>query len=308
MSKKKIQDFATRAVSIFGGAAGRKMDAAGLGRQVTSHAYPGGPSWPVERIHAQLRGGSYSGCTVHVHGLMGDDLTWRKGDEDDLGGHLQREAGELPVYLRYNSGLDLHSSARRLDEWLRSLEHALSPDLPLSLICHSMGGLVCLLAINRTHAQWTRSLHRLVLLGVPQHGAPLARAASRTESLLEELGTGWSKTIAVLFQLRGDSIADLAEGVRDTPVVVPSHTRVFVAAGLLGDAPEPDAAEPEVGVVRKLLGDALVDLDSASGSIDHAHLEIFERTGHQQLMYSREVWNAVTEWWDGGPSPFERTT
>mgnify|MGYP001340359020 CR=1 FL=1 len=106
------------------------------------------------------------------------------------------------------------------------------------------------------------------------------------------MGDRFSEDPFVLFQLRGESITDLAEGVRDTPIVVPPRARVFVAAGLLGDAPT-----PEVGAVRKLLGDALVDLDSASGSLDHAHLEVFERTGHQQLMYSRAVWDAVTEWW-----------
>ncbi len=297
MPPKKIRDIATRALSIFGGAAGSKMDAAGIGRPVSAHAYPGGPPWPAERILAQLDAGSFRGCTVHVHGLMGDDLTWRKDDREDLGGHLQQHRGELPVYLRYNSGLDLHSNARRLDAWMRELEPALDANLPLSVVCHSMGGLIGLLAINRAHAPWTQQLRRLVLLGVPQHGAPLARAASRTESLLEELDTGWSKTVAVLFQLRGESITDLANGVRDTPIVVPPRARVFVAAGLLGDAPK-----PEVGAVRKLLGDALVDLDSASGSLDHAHLEVFERTGHQQLMYSRAVWNAVTEWWPASSS------
>ena len=304
MAKKALHHLATRALSIFGGAAGRRMDAAGIGRRFTAHAYPGGPAWATSRIHAQLTGETARGCTVLVHGLMGDDLTWREGEDRDLGRHLQQEFREIPAYLRYNSGLDLQSNARRLDAWLCELEPALSRERPLSLICHSMGGLVALLAIHRTRAAWTDTLQRIVLLGTPQHGAPLARAASRTESALEEIGAGWSSSLAAMFQLRGDSIADLAEGLGDTHVSLPAHTRAFVAAGLLGDAPKHEA-----GALRSALGDALVDLDSAAGSLKRAHLEIFERTGHMQLMYSRAVWNAVSEWWDTAPlSDLERTT
>ena len=237
MPTKKIRDITTRALSIFGGAAGSRMDAAGIGRPVSAHAYPGGPPWSTERILAQLDAGSFCGCTVHVHGLMGDDLTWRKDDREDLGGHLQQHCGELPVYLRYKSGLDLHSNARRLGAWMRELEPALGANLPLSVVCHSMGGLIGLLAINRAHAPWTQHLRRLVLLGVPQHGAPLARA-SRIRALTTPRAAHGSIARGISSVAHGSSRVDLirkelgAHGrwqLRAVLVVVVLEERVRVA-------------------------------------------------------------------------------
>ncbi|NJL84028.1 MAG: alpha/beta hydrolase [Chloroflexaceae bacterium] len=51
---------------------------------------------------------------------------------------------------------------------------ALYPEIPLRIIGHSMGGLICLEVLHR-HPEWHSLVHSLVLIGSPLGGASLAR-------------------------------------------------------------------------------------------------------------------------------------
>ena len=292
-----------RALSVLNGAIGGRLDAAGVGLPTTAHAYPGGPPWAHAAIAATVHGQGHRELCVMVHGLMGDDRAWRAA-EHDLGLGLARARGVLPVYVRYNSGLDLRSCARRVDGWLRGLDAQLDPDVRVNVVAHSLGGLVSLLAMSQQDARWRDRVARVVLLGVPHRGAPLARAAAWTEQSLNAREQGWARLLSEVWLLRAESIADLAQGLDQVDVRLPHGSRTFVAAGVLASPPnvQPDRTarttqSAALAGLTETLGDALVDLDSATRTFGDAHVEVFGHTGHQRLMHAPQVEAAVVRWW-----------
>lgn len=86
---------------------------------------------------------------VFVHGLMGDELIWQTGFQDEAGGPLRygpRLAAELgcrPLYVRFNSGLHISENGRALSQLLTELVEAYPQAVgELVLVGHSMGGLI----------------------------------------------------------------------------------------------------------------------------------------------------------------------
>ena len=86
---------------------------------------------------------------VFLHGLMGDELIWQTGFQDEADGPLRygpRLAAELgcrPLYVRYNSGLHISENGRALSQLLTELIETYPQAVgELVLVGHSMGGLL----------------------------------------------------------------------------------------------------------------------------------------------------------------------
>ena len=85
---------------------------------------------------------------VFVHGLMGDELIWQTGFQDEPGSRrygprLAEECHLRALYIRFNSGLHLSENGRELSRLLTELVITY-PDAmgELVLVGHSMGGLI----------------------------------------------------------------------------------------------------------------------------------------------------------------------
>jgi hypothetical protein len=85
---------------------------------------------------------------VFVHGLMGDELIWQSGFQDEPGNRrygprLAEEARLRALYIRFNSGRHLSENGRELSRLLTELVTTY-PDAigELVLVGHSMGGLI----------------------------------------------------------------------------------------------------------------------------------------------------------------------
>src|ERR1035438_4190861 len=125
---------------------------------------------------------------VLVHGLMSTESVWGfPGDPDTTYGSLLAcDHTVTPVSLRYNTGPHISDNGR---EFARLLHHLVAawpgPVRDITLIGHSMGGLVIRSACHYASAtrpwrglaclrrSWTSKVRRVVLIGVPNTGAPL---------------------------------------------------------------------------------------------------------------------------------------
>jgi len=238
---------------------------------------------------------------VLVHGLCMNDRQWKR-DGHDHGAALADQLGYLPLYLRYNSGLNIASNGRMLAEMLETLiGNWATPVEELVIIGHSMGGLVARSACHHGRSAvhvWPKYLRKLVFLGTPHHGAPLERGGHGLDLAMDL--SPYSIPITRLSKARSAGINDLSHGTiseAETTVPLPSGVKCYAAGavraakrGLLSD---------------RLIGDGLVPLDSALGhhrdtartlAIPKDRQWIGYRMGHRDLLNHPEVYSQLRAW------------
>lgn len=246
---------------------------------------------------------------VMVHGLSLSDLCWERGaaTEDDQGlglaAGLARSHGMAPVSLFYNSGRHISTNGRELAALLEELVSVWPAAVDeLSIVAHSMGGLVARSACHQATLdgrQWVQRLRHLVFVGTPHHGAPLERVGNFVDRLLD--CSPYTLPFARLGAIRSVGITDLRHGNllhqdwegkdrfadgsgRPQPVPLPARCRCSAIAGALGES---------VGVSARVIGDGLVPVASALGhhadparalSIESSRQWIAEGVGHLELL------------------------
>ena len=213
---------------------------------------------------------------VLVHGLCMNDLEWTTPRGHDHGAALERDTDLTPVYLHYNTGQHISTSGHQFSDLLERLVEAWPvPPASLSLLCHSMGGLVSRSAAHvATEAgmAWPRLLRRVVFLGTPHHGAPAERGGNRLDRAL--LKSRLTAPFARVGRLRSAGITDLRYGAlldedwrwrdrfephpdRRRPVPLPTGVEAFAMAATTGSR----SGSP----LDRLVGDGIVPLASALG-------------------------------------------
>jgi hypothetical protein len=252
---------------------------------------------------------------VLVHGLCMNDLQWTRNGHDH-GAALRRDLGYTPVYLHYNSGRHIARNGRDLAALLEALVEAWPvPVASLSLVCHSMGGLVARSAAHHgalAAHRWPAHLRHLVFLATPHHGAPMERGGAWLQLLLGV--TPYTAPFGRLGRIRSAGITDLRHGSlvdedwvgRDRfvpraelpqPVPLPAGVACFtVAATMRGVSPT---------LARHLVGDGMVLLRSALGEDDDParalafppeHRWVAEGRHHLDVLDDPEVYARVRRW------------
>lgn len=249
---------------------------------------------------------------VLVHGSSMGDLQW-SGRGLDIGAALERDLGYTAVHLRYNSGLHISTNGRSFATLLEALvEEWPVPLEELSLVAHSMGGLVSRSACHAAAAasqRWLAKLRNLVCLGTPHHGAPLERSGNLLDLALGI--SSYSAPLARLGKIRSAGVTDLRYGSildedwegrdrfeytedRRRPVPLPEGVRCFAAA----------ASTARVAG-KRLPGDGLVHVDSALGRSERPELTLAfppERQwiglgmNHLDLLGRAEVYEVLKGW------------
>jgi pimeloyl-ACP methyl ester carboxylesterase len=254
-----------------------------------------------------------------IHGLCMNDLQWQTKHQDQWVGHgaaLAAALGYTPVYLRYNTGLHTSQNGHQLASQLEQLlTHWPTPITELTVVAHSMGGLLTRSAVyyaKRNSLRWPGLLKNIVFLGTPHHGAPLERAGNWIDVILGS--TPYSRPFAKLGQLRSAGITDLRYGhVLD--VDWQGHDRFQRQPDKRQHLPLPEGvacytvaattAAKRSALVDRLLGDGLVPLHSALGRHDEpqrnlvftaASQSIAYRTNHMALLSSPAVSTQIIEW------------
>ena len=238
---------------------------------------------------------------VLVHGLCMNDQHWTR-DGHDHGAALADELGYLPLYLRYNSGLQISSNGKALAELLETLiRNWTQPVEEVAIIGHSMGGLVARSACHHGrvagHA-WLKHLGKLVFLGTPHHGAPLERGGNGLEFLMDL--SPYSVPLTGISRARSAGINDLRRGkisATQHPVPLPSGVKCYALAAA--------RASQRSALSERLVGDGLVPLDSALGqhrdaawklAIPETRQWVGYRMGHGDLLSSPDVYAQLHSW------------
>ncbi|HJV87680.1 MAG TPA: alpha/beta hydrolase [Noviherbaspirillum sp.] len=252
---------------------------------------------------------------ILVHGLCMNDLQWqRQGHEH--GAALARDLGYTPLYLHYNSGMHISTNGRELAALLQTLVQQWPYPLEeVSLLCHSLGGLVARSACHyaaQEQLSWLPMLRKLVFLGTPHHGAPLERVGNWVHTVLE--ATRYAAPFSRLGKIRSAGITDLRHGNlldedwkgRDRfartddlpqPVPLPEGVDCYALAVMLSK----NGGE----FSERVLGDGLVPLDSALGrhadparclAIPPERQWIGLGMGHLELLGSAEAYAQMRRW------------
>jgi pimeloyl-ACP methyl ester carboxylesterase len=229
---------------------------------------------------------------LFLHGLGETEHAWRLADEDSAGeGYAERLAssvGAVPLLLRYNSGLRIAHNGAALSVLLAELtERWPVPIRRLDLVGHSMGGLVLRHACHAavvTGEPWVRSVRRMVYLGSPHRGAPLAHRVDQLASRLARYAQ--SRTWGEFLDRRSAGIRDLVAGVADTDVPLLAHsTHHGVAACVTANEHHP---------LANILGDLLVPVDSARGAL--TDVETLPSSHHFHLLNDPRIHTHLLRW------------
>ncbi|NKI33988.1 alpha/beta hydrolase [Wenzhouxiangella sp. XN79A] len=226
---------------------------------------------------------------VFLHGLCLHPGLWTP---DDDGPGLPERIGDLPgrsvLHLHYNTGRPVADNGAELATRLADL-HARWPVAleRLTLIGHSMGGLVARSAAHHGHASqqaWTDYLADIVTLGTPHAGAPLERAGHRLERALG--WTPYTRPFNRLGRMRSAGITDLRHG-RITACGgapgLPETTRLHLLAA--SRSPEGHRTPSGDGLVPPHSGLAIgLPLDPT-----RLHRRLIHDCGHLALMHHNAV-------------------
>lgn len=301
------------ALAVINGLLGDRLEAAGSSLRIPMQLF--GPAGQDLEVTPGALPTTPSHACLFVHGLASTERLWLPEREDDAhvayGPALSRTLGLVPLYARYNSGRHVSTNGQELAARLEALCGAWPQLQSLTLVGHSMGGLVvrsaCHYGLQAGHA-WVPRLRRMVLLGSPSHGAPLEQLAHVAAFTLDAIWNPWTKLVGKLINLRSAGIKDLRHGYvldedwrhRDVDVLAlrrprapeaPPGVRWSVALGRLG-VPE--------GALGSVLGDGLVregsgrgvGIGNPQGVLPEARVRVFEGVSHPGLMWTP----AVLEW------------
>lgn len=262
---------------------------------------------------------------VLVHGLCMNDLQWdRPGRASDRRGGdavgrfsvLARDLGCTAIYLHYNSGRHISTNGREFAALMQTLiEQWPVPLEELVIVAHSMGGLVARSACHYGAAagyDWPRHLRKLIFLGTPHHGAPLARGGHWVDMLLEV--SPYTAPFARLGKIRSAGITDLRNGnlldedwagrdrferaaSRPHMVPLPDGVRCYAMAATIGKQGR--------GLGDRLLGDGLVPVASALGRHHDSSLSlpiplsrqwVGDGINHLELLHRPAVHRQLKRW------------
>ncbi|MEJ2887553.1 esterase/lipase family protein [Actinomycetospora aeridis] len=236
---------------------------------------------------------------LFVHGLGETEHAWRLYGEASAGeGYAERVAsatGATPLLLRYNSGLRIADNGSALSLLLTDLFHRWPEEVArLDLVGHSMGGLVLRHACHhavRTGQPWVGAVRRMIYLGSPHRGAPLAHRVDQLASQLSRWSS--SRTWGEFLDRRSAGIRDLVAGVSDTEVPLLAHaSHHAVAACVTSSADHP---------LANALGDLLVPVDSAGGAV--ADVEPLTSSHHFHLLNDPDVHDHLMRWLSAEDEP-----
>lgn len=207
---------------------------------------------------------------IFVHGLACDDTCWfwYVDDGTSYGSRLQAAHGITPLYVRYNSGLAIEANGVAFADLLDRLTAAHPEISKISLVGHSMGGLVIGRAVDEKRT-WSDRVAHVACLGSPHLGAPLAKIGEGAAIALATFDV--TVPFSRILESRSTGVKGLMDGYTSVTRLPNARVLVVMSSGF------------------GLLGDGLVPTGSAS-AISHHEKVVIERGHHGTLLNDAEVY------------------
>jgi pimeloyl-ACP methyl ester carboxylesterase len=276
-------------IAAVNGFVGDDLEREGSGLALPMTIRSGGRDLSPRELAAELPDAGPA-VAVFVHGLCESERAWwlrPRGHEGPVRSYGQRLAADLgltPVYLRYNTGLQISENGRRLAELMEQLvAHWPVPVERIALVGHSMGGLVARSACHQGHAAgmgWTHVVRQVVCLGTPHLGAPLEKAANAAALALAALPE--TRPLASIVNVRSEGIKGLGGALVAPLLENADHRSVGATVTRTPDGP-----------VAGIVGDLLVQYSSASACGECRHIG---GINHFDLLNHPEVYATLREW------------
>jgi pimeloyl-ACP methyl ester carboxylesterase len=225
---------------------------------------------------------------ILIHGLCMNDHQWLR-DGHDHGPALATALTATPIYVRYNSGLPITENGAQFSQLLESLiAQWPQPVKEITIIAHSMGGLVTRAGWAHGEKAWHAKLKNIIFLGTPHAGAPLERGGHWIDMLLRAIP--YSAPFIRLTTLRSAGITDLRNGNLES--ALPEGVKCYAIAASLG--------KEKGNVMEKLAGDGLVPVASALGGgklkFPTARTWVAQGAGHLDLLSDANVASKMIAW------------
>lgn len=267
-----------------------------------------------EEHHGEVKGH----VVILVHGLCMNHLTWSHRNYGGIGEKLlaQRDHNTI-LYLNYNTGRRISANGRSFANLLNDLVSRNPEISKISLIGHSMGGLVSRSALfygKQELHHWLDLVENLICIGSPHHGAVLERMGFVLQDNLGKLP--FLNRLGKLANIRSNGILDLRHGsVRDDdwehmqarigvmddnrkPAPLPSKIKTFLIAGTIEN-------QHTQSKTLAAIGDYLVSVRSALGEhpnsryqlkVPESRKAVFYGLNHFEIQYHSSVCEQVVKW------------
>ncbi len=259
---------------------------------------------------AQLIEKSNGKVLLLIHGLCMNDLQWQRNNHDH--GHaLAEELGLTCLYLHYNTGKHVSENGKEL---ALLLEQFAKPNLTISILAHSMGGLLarsaCFYA-QRVQQKWLKHCDKIIFIGTPHHGALLEKGGNWLNTMLKV--SPYTEPFTKITNIRSCGITDLRHGNiidedwnqhgrfehnkdKRTYVSLPKNIKFYAIASTA-------SVKQDSLLAAHVVGDGLVTVDSALGIHKDFDLKIPEENkwlgrniNHNQLLENEEVYQVIKMW------------
>lgn len=264
---------------------------------------------------------------VLLHGLTNLETIWNINTQhmeeaDDAantslsaivnyGTHLQRDFGYTPLFLRYNTGLQIESNGQQFAQ----LMDTLISDYPKAIgeiifIGFSMGGLLMRYAQKqaiKNNSPWLSKLRNCFYLGTPHEGSYLERFGHLTSSMVRAIPIDYVSHWAEWIDVRSKGIQDLRHGLVDLKNI-DNNDEHGVCGSFYNNAQHHfisgSLSKESNSLLNKVLGDSLVTHSSANPESSPKNSKYFHFNGisHMPLAHSKRVYQQIKIWLEEGDS------
>lgn len=254
---------------------------------------------------------SAKGIVLFIHGLCSCPDDWH-GFSPDHTEHQRfvaelRQQGLGVAWLRYNTGLPIWHNGMELAQLLEDTLGTSTRTTRITLIGHSMGGLLtrsaCYHAEHHFSHRWVERVSHTACLGSPHGGAPLERAGNFANNLLGY--SPYSRPLMALGNIRSLGIRNLHDaelGDPDSQHAQQARHYLYAKAHHLliaGNLTHPQA--------NWVFGDGVLPATSA---FDISHDDDVQVTrvelkdcGHIRLLLDTRVYQALRTWLQPDSAP-----